>query len=271
MNTNYTDITMLLDRSGSMQDIKKATLTGINEFLQTQRTASAQLAQEGRRIQLSLDEESPVICKFTLIQFASGVFIKTIDAMDINQVQDLTDSDYHPNGGTPLIRSWCRAIDETGQRLAAMPEAERPGRVIFTTATDGQETEHDIPKSVLTQKINTQTNEFNWQFMYIGANQDAIIEAQSFGVAANNAMSYAASSVGTQQAWNSMSNNITRKRSVDANVMSHTGYEIGDYEVQLRCLAADPAAPEAIAASMTMRALVDNLKNEKSKTPTAKP
>ena len=97
-----------------------------------------------------------------------------------------------PDATTALIESACKMIDEVGARLAAKPEAERPEKVMFVIVTDGLEnaSAREYTKERLLKKIKHQTEVYNWVFLYLGADQDAIAVAESYGISADKAVAY---------------------------------------------------------------------------------
>ena len=116
MRTDLTDITMVIDRSGSMQSIRSDAEGGINSFIEQQK-------------------QEPGEANVTLVQFDadyefvhSGVPIRQVPAFKLV-----------PRGSTALLDAVGRAINETGARLAAMDEVQRPGLVVFVIVTDGEE------------------------------------------------------------------------------------------------------------------------------------
>jgi hypothetical protein len=100
----------------------------------------------------------------------------------------------HPTNTTALIESACKMIDEVGARLAAKSEDERPEKVMFVIVTDGLENASapEYTKERLFEKIKHQSEVYNWLFLYLGANQDAIEVAQSYGIDASKALTFAA-------------------------------------------------------------------------------
>lgn len=113
-----------------------------------------------------------------------------------------------PRGSTPLTDAFCKAIDNTGKRLADMTPASRPDQVLFVVITDGQENaSKTYRRSDVQSRVTKQTNDYKWQFMYLGANQDAIREAQTYGIAQDWAMTYAASAGGASASMNAMIGN----------------------------------------------------------------
>lgn len=241
MNNNYTDITILLDRSGSMVTIWPATIAGLNTFISEQKVVPAATPPvdntvTARPITFDLNEGQPVRCKLTLILFARGCYHTVINAQDIDTVDPIPVDRWQPSGGTPLWLSMCRCIDETGARFAAMEEKDRPGRVIFVTVTDGEETEYTPPVTEVRAKVEHQEKNYNWQFIYQGANQNAILTASEMGISANNSMCYAASNAGATLSYSHMSDTILRKRSVDPQFMTSTGYLAEQYQEADRAL-----------------------------------
>jgi uncharacterized protein YegL len=160
MRQDLTDITLVVDRSGSMQARRKDAQGGINAFIEGQ-------AREPGEALLSLvqfDTEYEVV--------HSGV------PMDAVPEYDLV-----PRGATALLDAVGRAINETGKRLADMDEAERPGLVIFVITTDGLEnSSKEFTKARVKQMIEHQQEKYSWQFTFLGANQDAFAEAGGLGI-----------------------------------------------------------------------------------------
>lgn len=170
MRNDLTDLTVVLDRSGSMASCKTDAEGGVNEFIKKQK-------------------EQPGECLFTLVQFDDR-YEKVYDARPIG---DITISYVmQPRGMTALLDTLGRAITEAGVRLAAMPEASRPGLVIFVVITDGQEnSSKEFTKAKIKEMLDVQQKVYNWQFTYLGANQDAFAEAGAIGFDAGTVCDYA--------------------------------------------------------------------------------
>lgn len=178
MKNNYTDISILLDRSVSMQGMTDETIIGVNKFIDS-------------------NKELPGECTVTLVQFADYSQI-TYSARKIQEVVPLTNESYRADGySTALVDSMTDLINATGERLSDMPEDQRPDKVIFVTLTDGQENSSSrYTRASLRTKVVHQNKHYNWQFIYLGANQDAIAEAATYGIPAGKALTYAASPSG---------------------------------------------------------------------------
>jgi uncharacterized protein YegL len=195
MKDNLTDITIVLDESGSMNSVVTETINGFNEFLQEQKKA-------------------PGEANLTLILFDTAYEI-VHSGVDVKDVPPLTNATYSPSGMTALYDAVMKAILETGQRLAAMPEAERPGKVMFVILTDGQENsskEFARNPTAVAAKIRHQETKYSWNFVYIGANQDAFEVGGGIGIRSSMISNYVASSAGTSKAFSDVSEGMLRSR-----------------------------------------------------------
>ena len=160
MRTDLTDITVVMDRSGSMQSRRTDAEGGLNAFIEKQKT-------------------EPGEAVFTLVQF-DNVYEFVHTAVPIKSVPPYT---LVPRGGsTALLDAVGRAINETVHRLAKMNEADRPGLVIFVIITDGEEnSSKEFKKAQIKAMIQHQTAVYGWQFTFLGANQDAFAEGGGIG------------------------------------------------------------------------------------------
>jgi uncharacterized protein YegL len=160
MNDQLTDITLVIDRSGSMQSIKRKAEKGINGFIDDQK-------------------KQPGEANLSLIQFDTE-FDFLHKGTPINQVGNYQ---LEPRGGTALLDAVGQSILNTGERLSSIPEANRPGLVIFVIMTDGEENSStQFSRAQIRQMVEHQQTVYNWQFTYLGANQDAFGEAAKLGI-----------------------------------------------------------------------------------------
>lgn len=191
---DYTDITIVLDRSGSMQPIREATVEGLNGFINEQKT-------------------QPGYDLWTLIQF-NHEYKVVFKAVPAHEVRPLTRETFVPRGSTALVDAVCRTIDETGRRLAALPEHERPARVLVVILTDGEEnSSRTFSKHDLADRIRHQQDKYGWNFVFLGANQDAIATADSYEIKTSGAFTYDASREGTQVCLAQMSGSVSAWKS----------------------------------------------------------
>ncbi len=198
MNKNLTSINVVMDMSGSMQSLRADTIGSFNTLLRDQKSL-------------------PGKALLTLALF-NDTYTLPYDAMPLELVGDLTEVTYAPTGGTALLDALGRTINATGAKLAAMPEAERPSKVIFVVITDGHEnTSREFKKTQIAQMITHQREAYNWEFVFIGANMDSMAEATSLGISAKNALNYQADSAGTHRAYNAMTKGLRSYRTGDAS------------------------------------------------------
>ena len=116
-----------------------------------------------------------------------------------------------PRGGTALLDAVGRTIEKTGEQLAAMPEDQRPGKVIVIIGTDGYEnSSHEYDLAQVKAMIERQRNEFGWEFAFQGAGIDAFHEADAMGVATASTLSTSGQNSGA--AYLATSSAITRSR-----------------------------------------------------------
>ena len=205
MRGDLTDVTILLDRSGSMQSIREDTIGGVNAFLADQRKV-------------------PGECLVSISQF-DNLFESVYVAKRLDEAADLTKETFVPRGSTALYDAICRVIDETGRRLQAIPEEERPGLVVVVIVTDGFENasrRHNIHE--VNERISTQRDQYKWKFVFLGANQDAIATGEKLGVQSGLIMTYAASGKGTRAAYAAVSTNLAEAR---VNAMSGQSVSMG--------------------------------------------
>ena len=160
MNRDLSDLTVVLDRSGSMHVCQSDAEGGLNRFVEEQKK------QPGEAV-------------FTLVQFDTEYeFVHR--AVPIRNVPHCA---LVPRGNTALLDAVGRAIVETGERLAKVPEAHRPGLVVVVILTDGQENaSKEFSKKKVQEMISHQQEVYKWQFIYLGANQNAFAEAGELGI-----------------------------------------------------------------------------------------
>ena len=169
MRTDLTDITMVIDRSGSMQSIRTDAEGGINSFIEQQK-------------------QEPGETLLTLVQFDTDYeFVHS--GVPVQQIPVFT---LVPRGSTALLDAVGRAINETGARLAAMEEAQRPGLVVFVIVTDGAEnSSREFTRDQIRTMVEHQQSTYKWQFTFLAANQDAFAAGGSMGIARDGIAAFA--------------------------------------------------------------------------------
>ena len=175
---NSTHIVILLDRSGSMDSCRESTIQGLNTFVAEKKKDSGSVSLKLAQFDDNLGELSYEVVYNGPARFAP----------------EFTQKDFVPRGSTPLLDAQGKTITELGEELAALPESKRPNKVIVVTITDGYENaSKKYSREQIKDMIKHQTDKYNWDFVYIGANQDAIAVGASMGYAATKSMSYNAS------------------------------------------------------------------------------
>jgi Mg-chelatase subunit ChlD len=189
MRQDLTDITLIVDRSGSMTACQVEAQGGINGFIEDQKK------KDGEAV-------------FSLLQFDTDYdwVFKSVP------IKSATEYKLVPRGMTALLDAVGRAINETGARLDKISENDRPGLVVIAIITDGQEnSSHEFKKPTIKDMIERQQNTYNWQFTFLGANQDAFAEAGGLGINLAAAANYDPSKANV--AYQSLSMNVGRMRS----------------------------------------------------------
>ncbi|MVA74481.1 VWA domain-containing protein [Auraticoccus sp. F435] len=206
----FTHLAMLLDRSGSMQAIKTATERGFDAFVAEQRA-------------------QPGLCTMTLAQF-DYEYQEVFRDLDIADVPPL---ELAPRGSTALLDAIARLVHTTGERLAALPEHARPGNVVVGIMTDGHEnSSREYTHPAIKALISQQEEVYDWTFLYMGANQDAIEVGEELGVDPRRSMTYTAA--GTGAALGATAAMVSRMREARAGglparqVREDTGYTQSD-------------------------------------------
>jgi hypothetical protein len=191
MNDQLTDITIVLDRSGSMESIADDTKGGFDQFVKDQ-------------------QDAPGACVLTLVQFDTEYeFVHTA-----KPIADVPPLEFHPRGSTALLDAFGRAIAETGERIEKMAESERPGKVLFVVITDGHENaSREFTKSAIAEKVKHQSEKYGWQFVFLGANMDAIAEGAGYGVARATSATFAPSGQCVAALYAATSRNVRSYRS----------------------------------------------------------
>jgi len=193
------DIVVLLDRSGSMMKIRDDAIGGFNGFIEDQKAVPGEAV-------------------VTLVQFDTQdphevVYGRT----SLGEVPELTGDTYMPRASTPLYDALAFTIDHIGGILDKLPEEEKPEHVVFAILTDGLEnSSREYDKAAVFARVSHQQEKWGWKFIYLGANQDAMVEAAFLGIKydpqGQNIANFVASAEGTEKAYRSASRSATHYR-----------------------------------------------------------
>ncbi len=188
-NQNLTRVVFLLDRSGSMQSIKSDVIGGFDAFLTEQRAGDGQ-------------------CTVTLAQF-DNVYEVVYRDIDLAQVPPL---ELEPRGSTALLDSMGKLITDTSADIGALAEDDKPGTVIVAIMTDGLENaSQEWRRPDIKALVEQQTNDHGWEFLYMGADQDAVEVGKELGIKDEQAITYARGK--SREAMAAASGNIREYRS----------------------------------------------------------
>ena len=210
MKENTADITIILDRSASMSSVAKDTIDGFNDFVAKQK-------------------KLPVETTLNLVQFDDEYEV-VHDGIPIQEVPLLDDQTFVPRGSTALLDAIGKAIDAKGERLALLPEDQRPAKVVVVIITDGYENSStQFNWKEIQERITHQRDTYKWEFLFLGANQDAIATATSVGIRGKSSLSYVSSPKGTYRAFRSTTDSIGRFTTGDSEVAE---YYDSDWEDQ---------------------------------------
>ncbi len=180
------EIVLIIDKSGSMDAIKKDAIGGFNSFLDEQRDI------EGR-------------ANVTFVLFDDHYEL-VHNGKDINEVSDLNKNTYKPSGTTALLDAVGRTVDHVGERLDRLKESDKPENVIVFVLTDGKENaSSDYTRERIKNMIELQESKYSWEFIYGGANQDAFAEAGGLGIKGKNVFNFDATGEGTRTVYESSS------------------------------------------------------------------
>jgi hypothetical protein len=182
-------IAVLLDRSGSMESIKSDTEGGFNAFIDGQRN-------------------TPLDVRVTLAQFDTEY-----DVVYANRpIEDVPRLNLQPRGGTALYDALGRLVTDVGAELAALPDQERPSRVTVVVLTDGHEnSSREWTHEAVSAAIGRQERDYSWDFVFLGANMDAVAIGQQLGFAAAKSMTYAADTDSVGSAWAATTAYVARR------------------------------------------------------------
>jgi len=192
--SDLTHLYVLLDRSGSMQSIKTDIVGGFYAFVAEQRKANGE-------------------CRMTFARFYNEYELVFAD----RPIADVGPLVLEPRGSTALLDSMGRLVVDAGARLASLPEHERPGTVVVAVMTDGFENaSREWTHASIKALVDQQTSDYGWQFLYMGADQDAVEVGKGLGIAADHAMTWSRGSAkAAMGATSAMVADLRRARAAD--------------------------------------------------------
>ena len=186
MKKNFTEIVFILDRSGSMGGLESDTIGGYNSMLKKQKK-----------------EAGEAVISTVLFDDCTEVLH---DRKKIGKVKPITDKEYYVRGCTALLDAIGGSIRHIERVQKEMPEDKRPDKTLFIITTDGMENaSRHYNYSKVKKMVEKQKKKHHWEFIFLGANIDAVEVAGRFGVDKSRAVRYECDAAGTALNFNIMS------------------------------------------------------------------
>ncbi len=196
MNNNLTELVFVLDKSGSMGGLEKDTIGGFNSMLEKQRK-----------------EDGDVVISTVLFDDRMQVIH---DRVGIDGIRDLTSEDYQVGGCTALLDALGKSIKHINKVQKALSEDERPAKTMFVITTDGQEnSSHEYSYEKIKKMVEKKQEKKQWEFLFLGANMDAISAAANIGIRADRAANFVCDATGTAVNYSALSRAVSKLRCAD--------------------------------------------------------
>ncbi|MBS3976447.1 MAG: VWA domain-containing protein [Syntrophomonadaceae bacterium] len=197
MKKGLTELVFMLDKSGSMGGLETDTIGGYNSML------AKQQAVEGE-------------CHITTVLFDNNYELLH-DRIDIKAVSTITEKEYQVGGSTALLDAIGRTIHKIGNAQKHTADDYRAEKVMFVIITDGEEnSSREYSAEKIKAQIERQKTKYGWEFIFLGANIDAVETASRFGISADRAQNYHADNQGVELNFRVMSEAVATFRECDA-------------------------------------------------------
>ena len=184
MKHNITELVFILDRSGSMCGLENDTIGGFNSVLKEQKNA------EGKAF-------------VTTVLFDHEI-LTIHDRINIEDVKPMTEEDYQTRGTTALIDAIGYSIDHIDSIHKYIRKEDVPSKTMFVIITDGYENASHRYTSDKVKKSIEKHKKHGWEFVFIGANIDAVETAGHFGIGADRAINYCSDNIGTGKVYDAV-------------------------------------------------------------------
>ena len=193
MRKGLTEVVFILDRSGSMSGLEADTIGGFNSMIEKQKK-----------------EEGEALISTVLFDDKTEVLY---DRVPLNKVEPMTDKQYSVGGCTALLDAMGGAIRHIANVHKYAREEDRPEKTLFIITTDGMEnSSREYTYDAVKRMVETEKEKYGWEFLFLGANIDAIETAGRFGISANRAVNYECDSKGTKLNFNVLSKVLSAVR-----------------------------------------------------------
>ena len=212
MRKGLTEIVFILDRSGSMGGLEADTIGGYNSLIEKQKK-----------------EEGEAYISTVLFDDTCEVLH---DRVPLAEVKPMTDKEYYVRGCTALLDAIGGAIHHIGNVHKYVREEDRPEKTLFIITTDGQEnSSRRYDYSKVKHMVERQKEKFGWEFLFLGANIDAIAEAGRFGIRADRAVNYKCDSAGTAVNFRALSKAVSKVRPCEMEALE---MELADWDEEIQ-------------------------------------
>lgn len=199
MRKGLTEVVFILDRSGSMRGLEADTIGGFNSMIEKQSK-----------------EEGEALISTVLFDDRTEVLY---DRTDVKKVEPMTASQYYVRGSTALLDAVGGAIHHIANVHKYAREEDRPEKTLFIITTDGMENaSHLYIHRKVKKMVEKQQEKYGWEFLFLGANIDAISVAGSFGIEADRAINYNCDKVGTMLNYQVLSETVSAVRRCGSKV-----------------------------------------------------
>ena len=193
MRKGLTEMVFILDRSGSMSGLETDTIGGFNAMIERQKKEDG----EAYVSTVLFNEHSRVIH----------------DRVDIQKIEKLTEKEYRVGGSTALIDAIGEAIHHIGNIHKYARAEDVPEHTVFAITTDGMENaSHKYSSEDVKRAIERQKTKYGWEFIFVGANIDAVETAGRYGIDSHHAVNYVHDEAGTEKNYEAMSLAVTSIR-----------------------------------------------------------
>ena len=193
MKQGLTEMVFILDRSGSMSGLESDTIGGYNAMLAKQ-------------------QNEPGEAVITTVLF-DDQYELLHDRINLRGVAPVTDREYYVRGNTALLDAVGKTINKIGNAQKRTAEPERAEHVVVVITTDGKENaSREFNEENVRQMIEHQKSKYGWEFIFLGANIDAIATAARYGIGRNRAANYNADAEGTALNYSVISETVSRVR-----------------------------------------------------------
>ena len=193
MKKNLTELVFILDKSGSMSGLEADTIGGFNSMIERQKK-----------------EQGEALVSTVLFSDFSTVIH---DRVDIRKIEPLTERQYHVDGSTALIDAIGQAIHHIGNVHKYARNEDVPEHTIFVITTDGMENaSHMYSSDQVKRMVERQKERYGWEFLFLGANIDAVETAGKFGIGADRAVRFHNDRRGVELNYETVSRTVGRMR-----------------------------------------------------------